>query len=180
MHFILKVQQTHLLKHANCLYFVGIVLKQTSMGYRREYTMIHLTVVGCAAFFMGVVICVGIYLCFHNWKSIRSYDLQKPANENVYDKPRFGSFASQLSLDFLTVNNKVYDSCTLSSRGTAVIKDNTFRKDKYNKNFPENMYATIRTNHSLRTEVQKVVPVLAEMCSILYNLNSPMKSNTFL
>lgn len=134
-------------------HFAGTVLKQTSMGYRREYTMIHLTVVGCAAFFMGVVICVGIYICFHNWKSIRSYDLQKPANENVYDKPRFGSFASQLSLDFLTVNNKVYDSCTLSSRGTAVIKDNTFRKDKYNKNFPENMYATIRTNHSLRTEV---------------------------
>ena len=134
------------------LYFVGAVLRQTSMGYRREYTLIHLTVVGCAAFFMGVVICVGIYICFHNWKSIRSYDVQKPANGSVYDKPRFGSFASQLSLDFLTVNNKVYDSCTLSSRSTAVVKDNTFRKDKY-KNFPENMYATIRTNYSLRTEV---------------------------
>nr|XP_022335242.1 semaphorin-5B-like [Crassostrea virginica]XP_022335250.1 semaphorin-5B-like [Crassostrea virginica]XP_022335258.1 semaphorin-5B-like [Crassostrea virginica]XP_022335266.1 semaphorin-5B-like [Crassostrea virginica] len=135
----------------SCFYF-GAVLRQTSMGYRREYTLIHLTVVGCAAFFMGVVICVGIYICFHNWKSIRSYDVQKPANGNVYDKPRFGSFASQLSLDFLTVNNKVYDSCTLSSRSTAVVKDNTFRKDKY-KNFPENMYATIRTNYSLRTEV---------------------------
>lgn len=134
------------------LSLVGTMLKYTSMGYRREYTLIHLTVIGCAAFFMGVVICVGIYICFHNWKSIRRYDVQKPGKDNVYDKPRFGSFASQLSLDFLTVNNKVYDSCTLSSRGTAVIRDSTFKKDKY-KQLSDNMYATIRTNYSLRTEV---------------------------
>ncbi|XP_061181416.1 semaphorin-5A-like [Saccostrea echinata] len=136
-----------------CFYLgEGRALKYTSMGYRRDYTLIHLTVIGCAAFFMGVVICVGIYICFHNWKSIRSYDIQKPAKGHVYDKPRFGSFASQLSLDFLTVNNKIYDSCTLSSRGTAVVKDSTFKKDKY-RNFSDNMYATIRTNYSLRTEV---------------------------
>lgn len=45
------------------------------MGYRCEYIMIYFIVVGCVVFFMGVVICVGIYICFYNWKSIRSYDL---------------------------------------------------------------------------------------------------------
>lgn len=80
-----------------------------------NFWSIHLTVVGCAAFFMGVVICVGIYICFHNWKSIRSYDLQRPANENVYDKPRFGSiiifrFLMQtwtLELSNISFGNKV-------------------------------------------------------------------------
>lgn len=43
--------------------------------YRCEYIMIYFIVVGCVVFFMGVVICVGIYICFYNWKSIRSYDL---------------------------------------------------------------------------------------------------------
>ncbi|KAK3105957.1 hypothetical protein FSP39_009544 [Pinctada imbricata] len=127
-----------------------------SLEDRYNYTLFHLTLVSCAAFFMGVVLSVGVYLCYYSCRNLRKTKFEVDKNrkrhlKNHVDKRKYGSFASQCSIEFLSVNNKIYDSSTLSSRGTAVVRDGTFNRDKYMAG--KDKFGTIRTNISLRTEV---------------------------
>ncbi|XP_060071882.1 semaphorin-5A-like [Ylistrum balloti] len=95
------------------------------------YKFFHLIVVGSAAFLFGIMCTVGLYLCVKSCRSFRKLDLEKERrkNESKNSKSRKSSFASQLSLDFLTVNNKIYDCSTLPLPKERYMKrDNSFKK----------------------------------------------------
>lgn len=94
------------------------------------YKFLHLLVVGCAAFLFGILCTIGIYLCVKTCKGFRKLDLEKERQKNdKNNKSRKSSYTSQISLDFLTVNNKIYDYSTLPLAKERYMKrDNSFKK----------------------------------------------------
>ncbi|KAJ8307102.1 hypothetical protein KUTeg_015186 [Tegillarca granosa] len=63
------------------------------------------------------------------FRSFQKFDLEKERrnHQRKERKRKTGSFASQLSLDFLTVNNKVYDSTTLSKERNTIRRDGSLQ-----------------------------------------------------
>ncbi|XP_069121896.1 semaphorin-5A-like isoform X2 [Argopecten irradians] len=107
------------------------------------YKIFHLIVVGSTAFLFGIMCTVGLYLCVKSCRSFRKLDLEKERrkHESKNNKSRKSSFASQLSLDFLTVNNKIYDCSTLPLPKERYMKrDNSFKKT--------NSHTMLRTDFS--------------------------------
>ena len=77
----------------------------------RKYALSHLIIVASGAFVFGIMLTVGLYLCVKSCRSFRKFDLERERKKNQElnnGKRKCGSISSQLSLDFLTINNKVY------------------------------------------------------------------------
>ena len=82
----------------------------------RKYALSHLIIVASGAFVFGIMLTIGLYLCIKSCRSFRKFDLERERKKNQElnnGKRKCGSLSSQLSLDFLTINNKVYDASTL-------------------------------------------------------------------
>lgn len=93
----------------------------------RTFSLFHLIIVGSAAFFFGIFCSLGLYICVQSFRNFQQLDLEKERrkHDKTERKRKTGSFASQLSLDFLTINNKVYDSTTLSKERNTIRRDSS-------------------------------------------------------
>lgn len=81
------------------------------------------------------MITIGLYLCYKTCRSFRKFDLEKERKKSETwnnGKRKCGSLSSQISLDFLTINNKVYDASTLqlSKQDKFVASKNTYNSIK--------------------------------------------------
>ena len=119
------------------LSFAEIGLTPVKSGERdiQNFTLFHLIVVSTGSFLFGIMITIGLYLCYKTCRSFRKFDLEKERKKSETwnnGKRKCGSLSSQISLDFLTINNKVYDASTLqlSKQDKFVASKNTYNSIK--------------------------------------------------
>lgn len=80
----------------------------------KNYSLLNLIVVASGSFIFGIMLTIGLYLCVKSCRSFRKFDLEKERKKNEQlNNGKRKSMSSQLSLDFLTVNNKVFDVSSL-------------------------------------------------------------------
>ncbi|CAG2193797.1 SEMA5 [Mytilus edulis] len=109
--------QGHRIEKSNCEYIpfrIGVAPIKEREETEKNYSLLNLIVVASGSFIFGIMLTIGLYLCVKSCRSFRKFDLEKERKKNEQlNNGKRKSMSSQLSLDFLTVNNKVFDVSSL-------------------------------------------------------------------